>query len=98
MRVAETIGVDLAERLRIAVGLKLVVGGNRVVAQALRTVRLARAARIDAQDRRDHRIQALRGARIVGVRAPAVAEAEIAAARVEQAVVRRAGARGRIEL
>jgi hypothetical protein len=98
MRIAEAVRVDLAERLRIAVRLELVVGRDRVIAEPLRTTGFARAARIDAQDRRDHGIQPLRRARIVRVRAAAIAEAEVAAARVQQPVVRRARPRRGIEL
>ena len=57
-----------------------------------------RTARIDAQDRGDDRVEPLRLAGIVRVRSAAVAEPEIAAARVEQAVVGRARLRRRVEL
>jgi hypothetical protein len=96
--VAEPVGVDLAERLRIVVGRELVGGRNRVVAQALHPLAHRRAARIDAQDGADNRVEALRLTGIVGLRAAAVAEPEIAAARIEQPVVGRAGPGGGIEL
>ena len=74
MRVAEAVRVNLAERLRIAVGRKLVDRGNRVVADAFDAAGGGRAPRIDAQDRADQRIEPLRLARVVGTRAAAVAE------------------------
>ena len=98
MRVAESVGVDLAERLRIAVGGELVDRRNRVVAEPFRPSGHRRAARVDAQDRADHRVEPLRLARVVRIRSAAVAEPEVAAAGVEQAVVGRAGLRRRVEL
>ena len=98
MGVAESVGVDLAERLRIAVRGELVDRRNRVVAEPLRAFGDGRTARIDAQDGADDRVETLRLAGIVRIRPAAVAEPEIAAARVEQAVVGRAGLRRRVEL
>jgi hypothetical protein len=98
MRVTEPVCVDLAERFRIAIGRELVVGRDRIVAEPFHAARLARAARVDAQDRRDQGVQALRRTRVVRVWPAAIAEAEIAAARIQQPVVGRPRPRGRIEL
>ena len=85
MRVAEAVRVDLAKRFGIAVRRELVDGGDRVIAQPLRSPGGRRTARIDPQDRADQRVEALRLAGIVLVRSPAVAEPEVAAAYVKQA-------------
>src|SRR5262249_29475119 len=71
--------------------------GNGVVADALRAAGRGRAARVDAEDGADQRVETLRLARVARVRAAAVAEAHVAAAGVEQAVVGRAGLRRRVE-
>ncbi len=60
-------------------------------------MRHRRTARIDAQNGGDDRIEPLRLRGIAGVRSAAVAESEIAAAGVEQAVIGIAGFRGRVE-
>src|SRR5258705_10382655 len=57
-----------------------------------------RTARIDAQDGGDDRIEALRLKRIARVRSAAIAEAMIAAAGVEQAIVGMAGLCRGVEL
>ena len=87
VRVPESVRVDLTERLAVAVRRKRVDRRNRVVAEALRPSGHRRTARVDAEDRADHRVEPLCLRRVVGVRPAAVAEPEIAAARVEQAVV-----------
>ena len=97
VRVAEPVGEDLAEGVRIAVGRELVGGGKRVVAEPLGAARRRRAARIEPENRADERVEPLRLARVIGIGAAAVAEPEIAAARVEQAVIAVARLRGRIE-
>jgi len=56
----KAVGVDFAERIRIAVGGKFVGHRNGVIAQALDAMRDRRTARIDAQDGGDDRIEALR--------------------------------------
>ena len=96
--IAESVRVDLAERLRIAVGGKLVDRGNRVVAESLRASGHRRTARVDPQNGADHRVEPLGLAGIARVRSAAVAEPQVAAARVEQAVIGRAGLRRRVEL
>ena len=97
MRVAETVGVDLTECLRIAVGRELVDGRHRVVPNSLRASRGRGTARIDPQDRGHDRVEPLRLTRIVRVRSAAVAERQIADADVEQAVVGSTRLRRRIE-
>ena len=98
MGVPESVRVDLAERFRIAIRRELVDRWNRVVPQPLRASRHGRTARVDAQNGADHRVEALRLAGIARIRPAAVAEPQVAAARVEQAVVGRTGLRRRVEL
>jgi hypothetical protein len=52
----------------------------------------------DAQNGADHRVEALCLAGIARIRSAAVAESQVAAARVQQAVIRRTGLRRRVEL
>src|SRR5690606_1444152 len=82
-----TVRIDLAERRRVVVARVRITGRYRVVADALDAARLRGAPRVDAQDRRDDGIEPLRRRRVVRVRPAAVAEAEVAAARVQEAVV-----------
>src|SRR5205823_3680686 len=85
VRVPEAISVDFAERLRIAVRCELVDRGNRVIAESFHPSRYRRTARIDPKYGGNDRIEALCLARIRGVRSSAVAESEIASARVKEA-------------
>ena len=85
--VPESVGVDLAERFRVAIRGELVGHRNRVVAEAFRAAGDRRTARIEAQDGGHDRVEALRLAGCARVRSAAVAESVVAAAGVEQAVV-----------
>ena len=87
MSIPESVGVDLAQRLRVAVGGELVGWRDRVVPESFHPLRHRRTARIEPQDRGDDRVETLRLSRIVGIRPAAVAESKVAAARVEQTVV-----------
>ena len=98
MGVAEPVGVDLAQRLRVAIGGERVGRRDRVIAEALLATGDGGRSRIDAQDRGDDGVEALGLRGVVGARAAAVAEAEIAAAGVDQAVVGRPGPGRRVEL
>jgi hypothetical protein len=64
---------------------------------AFHAARLARAARIDAQNCRHQRIEPLRLIRVARIRAATVAEAEVAAARIEQSVIGSPGPRRGVE-
>ena len=59
MRVSESVRVDLAERLRIAVGGELVDRRHCVVADPFRSAGRRWTARVDAQDGADQRIETL---------------------------------------
>src|SRR6187549_400318 len=87
MGVAEAIGVDFAERLRIAIGGELVGHRNRVIPESLYSAGDLRTARIEPKDGRHDRVQTLGLTCRVRVRSSAVAESVIAPARVEQSVV-----------
>jgi hypothetical protein len=95
--IAEAVGVDLAERFGIAVGSELVRHRNRVVAEALHAACHFGTARIETQDRGHDRVEALRLAGGARIRSAAVAESVIAAAGVEQSVIRITRLRRRIE-
>src|SRR5207247_8781459 len=94
----ESVGVDLTERLRIAVGDKLVDRWNGVVAQSFRASGYRRTARVDAENRADHRVEALCLSGIARMRPSAVTEPQVAAAGVAQAGIGRTGLRRRVEL
>src|SRR5262245_66560484 len=97
MGVAETVGIDLAQRVRVVIRGEPVGLWNGVVAEPLHSAGRLRTARIEAQDGGHDRVEALRLTGRVRVRSAAVAESVIAPARVEQPVVRLAGFSGRIE-
>src|SRR4051812_13857439 len=98
MRVAETVRIDLAERLRIAVRGEHIRHRNRVVPEALDAMRDRRTPWIDAEDGGHDRVETLCLRWIARIRPAAVAEAMIAAAGVEQPVIRIAEPRRRVEL
>src|SRR5215467_10621391 len=97
MRVAEAVGINLAQDIWIVHLRELVRRRDGVVAQALTAVRHRWASGIDAKDRRHGRIQALRLQGIARVRTTAVRETMIGAAGIEKAIVLIAGLRERIE-
>ena len=88
VRIAESIGVDFAKRVRVPVRGELVGHRNGVIAEPLLPVRYRRAARIDAQDSGDDRVEALGLAGSARIGPAAVAESVIAAARIQQPVIR----------
>src|SRR6185503_7080063 len=96
--VAESVGVDFAQRVRGTGRGELVGLWNSVVAEAFHAARDRRAARIDAQDGGYDRIETLRLRRVALVRPAAVAEPMITAADVEQPVVGVPGLHRRVEL
>ena len=96
--VPEAVRVDLAKRPGVAVGREPVGHRNGVVPKPLRALRHRGTARIETEDRGHDGVEALRLAGGVRVRSPAVAEAVIAPAGVQQSVVRIAGLRRGVEL
>ena len=83
--VAHAVGVDLAERVGVAVVDERVAGGNAVLA-----VGAVRAERIDAQDLAERRIEVLRQVERVAA-AAAVGEAHVEQAEIGAAGATRAG-------
>ena len=100
VRVSESVGVDFTKRLRVAIGSEFVDRWNGVVSEPLCAARHRRAARIDSQNRADERIEPLQLPGVSRVRSRTVAEADVAAARVDQAIVAitRRGARVELEM
>jgi hypothetical protein len=96
--IPEAVGIDFAERFRIAVRGKLIGRGNGVVAEPLLASSDLRAARIEPQDRGRDRVEPLRLAGGIRVRSSAIAESMIAAAGVHQSVIGIAGLRRRVEV
>src|SRR4051812_4760363 len=97
MGVAETVRVNLAEGLGIAVGSEFVRRWNGVVAEPLHSARHRWTSRIDAKNRGDPRVETLRLIGIVRARSPAVAEPVVTTARVKESVIGRTGLCGGIE-
>src|SRR5881394_1712485 len=98
MRVSEPVSVDLSKRVGISVGGELVGHRNRVVSKALHAAGNLWTAGVETEDRGDDRIESLRLCGVARIRSAAVAEPVVAAAGVQQAVVRISGLGGRIEL
>src|SRR5262249_41485078 len=82
--VAEPVGIDFAQRLRVAVRGELVRHRNGVISKPLLPMCYGRTTRINAQNGRDDRIEPLSLGRITRIRAATIAEPIIASAGVEQ--------------